>query len=57
MVMMLAGLVKILNKRDNLVLFIAIYFLLMVVFVSLDFIAFYLAFEAVLIPTFVLILG
>lgn len=54
---MLAGLVKVVKGRGIISLFIRIYFLLVIVFVRLDFIIFYLSFEAVLIPTVILIFG
>lgn len=44
-------------RKGVFVLYLSIYVLLVLVFVRLDFIIFYLTFEAVLIPTFVLILG
>nr|WPS93687.1 NADH dehydrogenase subunit 4 [Nedyopus patrioticus patrioticus] len=56
MVMLLAGLVKE-NGISSLVIYLMIYFLLIMVFVSMDFMMFYLSFEAVLIPVFILILG
>lgn len=56
MLISLTGLLRV-YSHGVFVLFIFIYFLLIVVFISLDFIMFYLSFEAVLIPTFILILG
>nr|WDY17719.1 NADH dehydrogenase subunit 4 [Polydesmus sp. GZCS-2019] len=57
MLMMLAGLISVMDGRGVLSLFVSIYFLLVFVFVSLDFMMFYLSFEAVLIPTVILIFG
>lgn len=53
---LISGMVKILG-RGTLLLYLLIYLLLVLVFICLDFIMFYLTFEAVLVPTFVLILG
>lgn len=53
--MLLTGVVR--GGRGILFLFVRIYVLLVYVFISLDFIIFYLTFEAVLIPTIILIFG